>query len=136
MSFLAENAPLLRSLLWFIGGALGYRVLASLTGYLILQSYATRINESAMALVARTSDELRFTQRIKYSLLEDVEAPISVQEAIKAKDTEDMNTWKVQVIGYFKNEYPPSYLKTVDFHEWSKILDVTPPKDANNEKKT
>jgi|TARA_R110000824_G_scaffold152806_5_gene324114 hypothetical protein len=123
MNLLVGNEDLMKSFMWFVLGAVAYRFLTIVSGYLVLQNYAERVNEKVATLVIKIVEECVFIGNVKYKILKENGVSNGVIERLRTEDQNHINSWLVGVASYFNGVYPPSYLKTVDFDNWKEILD-------------
>ena len=118
MSLLTEHTPLLGSFVWFLLGAISYRLIRMGTGYRELQRYVDDVNSLSLRMVLRALEERLFVNKMKYKLLESNDFPKDVIDSIKENDAAEFDNWKIQVLGTFHTSYPRSYLGTIDFEAW------------------
>jgi hypothetical protein len=123
MNLLVGNEDLIKSFMWFILGAVVYRFLTIVSGYLVLQNYADKVNEKVSLLVVKITEECVFIGTVKYKILKENGVSNEVIERLRTEDQNHINSWLVEVVSNFNGNYPPSYLKTVDFDNWKEILE-------------
>jgi len=134
MNFIMENPAIMEDMWWFIIGAVSYRIITTLSGYLELQNFAKKIDRKALLLIGKLMEDVKFGRDIKYTYLKETGMPSATLREIKEKDAKDLTEWKTQTINYFLTSYPRRYLKSIDLVEWGKLVGVKIPMNERENK--
>jgi len=110
--------------LWFIGGALVYKVLSKLlrvghTAHLIKE-----LQLNVIKFLASAVQDVAFIHALKYKLMN--EAKISEEKILNEKkiDDEDFSLWKKDVIKRLHSSVSPLIASNLSFKNWQDLVNI------------
>tara|TARA_R110000824_G_C14813447_1_gene635892 strand:- start:130 stop:531 length:402 start_codon:yes stop_codon:yes gene_type:complete len=112
-------------LIWFLLGAIIYRLLVGLFGISQKVKFIEDIRISAFVLIGRSFEELLKIHILKYSLLKNESAvPLEQIKLLKNEDAAFLDQWRKDAVINLNESVPSLYKKCIDLKDWSDLMDV------------
>jgi len=112
-------------LIWFLLGAITYRLLVGLFGISQKVKFIEDIRISAFVLIGRSFEELLKIHILKYRLLKNEPAvPLEEIKLLKNEDEAFLDQWQKDAVKNLNESVPPLYKKYIDLKDWGDLMDV------------
>ena len=110
--------------LWFVGGALTYKILATLLrlGYVIIVIKEIQIN--AIKFLGTTVQEISFIHSLKYKTMAESNCSGEEIKAAKLVDKIEYAAWKKEVVRKLHSSVPPAIATSLSFKNWQDVVDI------------
>jgi len=110
--------------LWFIGGALTYKVLSALLKISYVAIVIKEIQINAIKFLGTAVQEISFIHNLKYKTM--AEANISVEQikAEKLTDEGEYLVWKEEVVKKLHSSIPPTIAANLSFKNWQDVINM------------
>ena len=114
--------PLVKAAIWFLGGAMSHRILASFLGYGRVAIFAQEMNDSVLRLLGSVVEDLAFARELKYKTMRESGLQEDQIENVKTIDAQLTTSWKRDLINRFLNSYPRRYYNLIQFSDWDEAM--------------
>ena len=114
--------PLAKAAVWFLGGAVCHRTLATVLGYGRVAIFAQEMNDSVLKLLGSVVEDLAFARELKYKTMRESGLQEDQIEKVKNIDSQLTTSWKRDLINRFLNSYPKRYYHLIQFSDWDEAM--------------
>jgi len=108
-------------LLWFLGGAVTYQLLAKLLRIAQIYVFFQEIHAHILIMLDAASKDLETAVELKKELIQDCDLEEGEAELIISADTRAINTWKVTAIYNILKNVPAAFKSTVNYDNWNQM---------------
>tara|TARA_R110000824_G_scaffold150209_7_gene320758 strand:+ start:1348 stop:1710 length:363 start_codon:yes stop_codon:yes gene_type:complete len=108
-------------LLWFVGGALTYKVLAKLLRLIQLYLFFQEIHMHMLIMLEAISKDLESACEIKSFLLKDSEFPEDEVDKISGIDQLAILAWKENTVKKLQKFSPGPFKHVMQYNSWSEL---------------
>jgi len=110
--------------LWFVGGALVYKVLSTLlrighTAHLIRE-----LQINVIKFLGSAVQDVAFMRALKYKVMSEAALPDEYILNEKKVDEEDYTSWKNDVVERLHSSVSPSIAANLSFKNWQELVDI------------
>ena len=111
----------MHELLWFLGGALFYKIISHLlnVGHSVL--FMQEVQVRALLILMTAVQDVAFMKKIKYDTMRE-SLPEKEVEKTKQIDEQAFESWKASTLNKLQNNLPPSLQRRSFFISWPKAI--------------
>ena len=106
-------------LLWFVGGALTYQILARILRVTQLYLFFQEIHVHALLMLEAVSEDLETAKEIKSSLVKECDLQEKEVELINVADEEAIKLWKQSAIVKVQRYVPNIFKPAISYDSWN-----------------
>jgi len=106
-------------LLWFIGGALTYQILARMLRIAQLYLFFQEIHVHALLMLEAISEDLETAKELKFSLAKECNLQEKEVELINLADEEAIKLWQQSVVIKVQQYVPSAFKPAIQYDTWN-----------------
>jgi hypothetical protein len=108
--------------LWFVGGALVYKVLSVILGLTQITNVIYQLQINVIKFLGTTLEDVAYIKALKYKTMKESNVDPSQIKKAKLQDEEFFEEWKKSCIVNINNSVP-NYIK-LSFDNWDEVMSI------------
>ena len=108
--------------LWFVGGALVYKILAALLGLTQITNVIHQLQINVIKFLGTTLEDVAYIKALKYKTMKESNVDSSQIKKAQLQDEEFFEEWKKSCIVNINNSVP-NYIR-LSFDNWDEVMSI------------
>jgi len=108
--------------LWFVGGALLYKILSVLLGLTQITNVIQQLQINVVKFLGTTLEDIAYIKALKYKTMKESKVDSNQIKKAKLQDEEFFEEWKKSCIVNINNSVP-NYIK-LSFNNWDEVMAI------------